>query len=227
MIFNTEGYAFPDYQKTTARLWKNLYFPGPAERNQWETILKLTNKRGLVLDFGGHVGGSALKFASQFKRVVSFEPVPALFECLEENTKDKDQIEIHNVGISDIEGTATIWVNKVNPGSNVIENHQTKTLIESRWKNPSRKEQFDETQQIIINTKTIDSYEFEDVSFIKMDTEGYIMQPLYGMTDTLKRCKPLLQIERSSQGDRNEQTKYLQGLGYRHKTTIDQDDFFL
>ena len=227
MIFNAEGYAFPDYQKTTARLWKNLYFPGPAERNQWETILKLTNKRGLVLDFGGHVGGSALKFASQFKRVVSFEPVPALFECLEENTKDKDQIEIHNVGISDIEGTATIWVNKVNPGSNVIENHQTKTLIESRWKNPSRKEQFDETQQIIINTKTIDSYEFEDVSFIKMDTEGYIMQPLYGMTDTLKRCKPLLQIERSSQGDRNEQTKYLQGLGYRHKTTIDQDDFFL
>ena len=227
MIFNTEGYAFPDYKKTTARLWKNLYFPGPAERNQWETILKLTNKRGLVLDFGGHVGGSALKFASQFKRVVSFEPVPALFECLEENTKDNDQIEIHNVGISDIEGTATIWVNKVNPGSNVIENHQTKTLIESRWKNPSRKEQFDETQQIIINTKTIDSYEFEDVSFIKMDTEGYIMQPLYGMTDTLKRCKPLLQIERSSQGDRNEQTKYLQGLGYRHKTTIDQDDFFL
>jgi FkbM family methyltransferase len=227
VIFNNEGYAYPDYQKTDARLWKNLYFPGPAERDQWETVLKLTRKRDFAIDFGGHVGGSALKFASQFKKVVSFEPVPALFECLEENTKNNDQIEIHNVGISDIEGTATIWVNKQNPGSNVIENHQTKTLIESRWKNPRRKEQFDETQQIIINTRTIDSYEFEDVDFIKMDTEGYIMQPLYGMTETLKRCKPLLQIERSWEGGKSEQSNYLQSLGYRYNTTIDQDDFFI
>jgi hypothetical protein len=108
MIFNAEGYAFPDYQKRTAHIWKNLM---TRETAHWNTILKHTSSRRLAIDFGGHVGGTAIKFAQEFDNVVSFEPVPALYECLEYNTKDIDNIQIHSTGISNRSGSANIWVN--------------------------------------------------------------------------------------------------------------------
>jgi len=223
VIFNAEGYAFPDYQKRTAHIWTNLM---TRETAHWNMILKHTSSRRLALDFGGHVGGTAIKFAQEFDNVVSFEPVPALYECLEHNTKDIDNIQIHNTGISNRSGSANIWVNPSNPGSNVIENHQTEALIKSRWYDPNR-EGFNLSQQVLIDVNTIDSYSFDNVDFIKMDTEGYIMEPLYGMKETLERCKPLIMIERAAKTGCDEQQKWLSQFGYRRISTIGIDDFFV
>lgn len=44
-------------------------------------------------------------------------------------------------------------------------------------------------------TKTLDSYKFENVSLIKMDTQGCDLHVLKGSRDTILRCKPILCYE--------------------------------
>ena len=43
--------------------------------------------------------------------------------------------------------------------------------------------------------KTLDSFEFEEVDYMKVDVEGFELQFLKGATDTILRTKPVLNIE--------------------------------
>ena len=84
--------------------------------------------------------------------------------------------------------------------------------------------------KITVESRTIDSYEFTDVDFIKIDTEGYTMEPLRGMEETLKRCHPIIQLERSNDDNNVKEThKFLQGLGYNLIKTMGNppDDIFV
>jgi FkbM family methyltransferase len=49
--------------------------------------------------------------------------------------------------------------------------------------------------QLLVRTKTLDSYMLEDVGVIKIDVEGHEMSVLAGALDTLMRCSPLMIIE--------------------------------
>ena len=46
-----------------------------------------------------------------------------------------------------------------------------------------------------VELRTLDSYGFEDVAFIKIDVEGHEEAVLAGAGDTLVRAKPVLLIE--------------------------------
>jgi hypothetical protein len=46
-----------------------------------------------------------------------------------------------------------------------------------------------------VQVETIDSYLFQDVGFIKIDVEGYEKFVLEGAVDTIKRCRPTIQLE--------------------------------
>ena len=48
---------------------------------------------------------------------------------------------------------------------------------------------------IRVNLKTLDSFGLENVSLIKIDTEGYELEVLRGAAETLKQSKPRLIIE--------------------------------
>jgi hypothetical protein len=43
--------------------------------------------------------------------------------------------------------------------------------------------------------RTIDSYGFDDVDFIKIDVEGAELGVLRGAKETIKRCRPAVQME--------------------------------
>ena len=59
-----------------------------------------------------------------------------------------------------------------------------------------------------------------------MDTEGYNIEPLIGMQKTLKRCSPVIQLERGSPHSAEPQ-KFLEDLGYKLVNTIVLDDIFV
>ena len=222
MIFNKNGIAFPDYQNQKGRFFTHTEH---HDVRQWEFCKKHFKSTRVCLDFGGHVGTSAIQFSQVFNHIISFEPIPDLFECLEYNTKDIDNITINNVAISDYIGEATIHINPSNSGANMIESPETKELIESRWGNKDRTN-FQEAGSIKVECRTIDSYNLADVDFIKIDTEGYNMEPLRGMIETLKRWSPVIQLERGVPHSMDAQ-HFLEGLGYRLIKTIDQDDIFV
>lgn len=224
MIYDKDGIAYPDYQDKNQSFFNNS---GKHDVKQWNVINDHISQFRICLDIGAHVGTSALRYRQHFAKTISFEPIPPLFECLQYNTKEFDNIEIHNVAVSDEDATVKIWANLRNTASSVIESHETKKLIDSRWRN-SKREDFLEMPSYDVQARSIDSYNFDEVDFIKIDTEGYNIKPLNGMEETLKRCRPVIQLEREINGvGVNDTHVFLKELGYNLILTIGRDDMFV
>ena len=226
MIFNKGGIAFPDYQKTEKAIFKQSL---KHNEEQWNYIKTVLTKTRTCLDFGAHVGTSAIRYSGHFDLVVSFEPIPDLFECLEKNTENLSNVEIHNNAIGDENKEIEILLNTDNSGSSIIPSEATEKIIKSRWGNEKRQE-FQEMPSLKVESRTIDSYGFNEVDFIKIDTEGYNIQPLRGMKETLIRCLPAIQLERSNDESYLEEThNFLKDLGYTLVKTMGspKDDIFV
>src|SRR3990167_8438708 len=58
----------------------------------------------IVLDVGANVGMFSLYIKDFARKIYAVEPSRRCFECLKENTKDWDNIEIFNVGFWNIKG---------------------------------------------------------------------------------------------------------------------------
>ena len=220
MLFNKDGIAFPDYQNVNANLYRSSNF---HDIKQWEFCKSKIKKFRTCLDFGGHVGITAKKFSTYFDNVFSFEPIPELFECLKYNTKDSN-IKIYNYAISDTNDFIDIFVNPENTGSNVIESTETSRLIDTRWRNEKR-QNFVQTKPIQVKTKTIDSFGFTDVDFIKIDTEGFNLKPLMGMKNTLKNNSPVIMMERGE--TENLGKEFLTKIGYKLIQVIGIDEIYV
>lgn len=65
---------------------------------------------------------------------------------------------------------------------------------------------------------TIDSFEFSDVDYIKIDVEGFEKKVLIGASQTIERCNPVIVIEQNHvvlDGEETYSAKaYLESIGY-------------
>jgi FkbM family methyltransferase len=222
MIFNKDGIAFPDYQKQRGAIFRDT---SNHDLRQWRYCQKLFKNTRLCLDFGGHVGTSAIQYSTLFDNVFSFEPIPALYECLEYNTRDIENILINNIAIGNKNEEVTIYINPENSGANVVQSESTQKIIDTRWNNQLRRN-FVKEKPIKVECRTIDSFNFNHVDFIKIDTEGYNLEPLIGMQETLKRCSPVIQLERAVPHIEEPQ-RFLEDFGYKLVNTIVLDDIFV
>ena len=79
-----------------------------------------------------------------------------------------------------------------------------------------------------IEMRSVDSFNYENVDFIKMDIEGYEFFGLLGAEETLKRCSPVVLIEQNGLEtkyglQKKEAGKYLESLGYNLKAIANKD----
>jgi len=81
----------------------------------------------------------------------------------------------------------------------------------------------------MVTQKTLDSFNFEDVDFIKIDVEGHEFKVLKGGIETIKKYKPTIIIEENTspefynKGKMFDATNFLQDLGYKVKTNRGHD----
>lgn len=54
---------------------------------------------------------------------------------------------------------------------------------------------FDDAEEVEVRLETLDSYEFSNVSFIKIDVEGHEYEVLLGAEETIRKNRPYLMVE--------------------------------
>ena len=166
----------------------------------------LSPRLGTALDIGAHVGAVAIYLARKFQRVIAFEAIPSTFEFLELNTRGIPNITSMNVAIGPEMGEVYLsHYSKHGQLSHVDGGRDVKSMARI---GP-------------IPAQTIDSMELTDVSFIKIDVEGFELPVIQGAIETIKRCRPLMLVEQNGNEElnfgrsRDEATGFLESLGMR------------
>lgn len=181
---------------------KKIWVPDDDDWHQWgadwekieidEILNHHITECNVALDIGAHVGIWSMRLAEKFKRVYAFEPVPKHIECwkqnmqkfINEHSEVKNICTLNTVALGHENGTNTMIVpNTTNTGR--------ATFVEKLFID---KHNFPKIQ---VETKTLDSYEFDQVDFIKIDVETYEHKVLQGAVNTIRKHKPIMYIEMS------------------------------
>jgi FkbM family methyltransferase len=160
-----------------------------------------------VVDVGANVGLYTYAFARAGARVEAFEPQAEWSEVLSEFASARRAVRVHPVALGTTDGTAMLTIpvagDERRPGNASLRSGSAGV-----------------TEQVAV--KTLDSFDFEQVSLIKIDVEGAELDVLSGATGTLRAHWPLLLVEieeRHHQGPIMDVLRWLAALEY--------DGFFL
>lgn len=150
------------------------FFEGDLLRHVRQTYF--SGARCKVLDVGGNIGNHAV-FFSKFcnAEVVSFEPQPAIFEILKKNIEmNAPDVVAYNLALGKTEGGATFKdYDSLNTGG---------TRISVTTSGP-------------IKVCPLDSFDFKDVHFMKIDVEGFEGEVFKGAKRTILESKPIIWVE--------------------------------
>jgi FkbM family methyltransferase len=141
-----------------------------------------------IVDVGANNGNFAVEFshlAGDEGKVHSFEPQRIIYYQLCGNVfmNGLDNVYCHNVAIGDKQGIT--FIDKPNYLS----------LESVNFGNVSLKKQFDYNKTDIVDMKTLDEYDFNDVILIKIDVQGYEPNVIEGAKETIKKHRPYLFVE--------------------------------
>jgi len=160
---------------------------------------------GLCLDIGANIGNHAVAFASQFSKVLAFEPNPFTFQILKINAALKPNIHALNLGASSEPGAIEVSQDPLNIAATSIGRKQspTQSLV---------------TFQLIRldDLPEIQASE-HPITFIKIDVEGHEHSALLGASETLRRHGPIIAMEVLPNDVENGTTAsidFLRSLGY-------------
>jgi len=161
---------------------------------------KIKNFRTYI-DIGASNGKTSFPYVNKFKRIICFEPNPKSFVELSSN----ERLECHNIALGDIEEIKTLIVNSE------TQNPEHGSISEIRNKDWTDGEKFE------VQVKRLDDYKFfDDVDFIKIDTEQYELNVIKGAVKTLKKNRPTIMFE-NKRNEADEAIIFLLDLGFTVK----------
>lgn len=211
------GYAYPEWDNYYCNNLEYTSYGKPTrellEKNFINEYFCKTAKYNSI-DIGAHIGFHSLYFAELFNNVYSFEASIHNYECLLYNTKVKTNINCWNIAIGDKYDSCNITIpwdfpikENINSGMGHI------TLGDE------------------VKIRPLDSFNLNNISFIKIDVEGYEYFVLKGATELLKNNKMLIMFELNGHESRYN-IKYkdihelLISLNYRYIKKLDQNYFY-
>ncbi len=139
----------------------------------------------IAIDVGANKGVYSHLLARTCQSVEAFEPNPKIYRILTRALPPN--VVAHQVALSDRVGTAELIVPMYGGGYS----NQTASL------NPRKRNAGAGTVKVA--QRTLDSYGFANVGFIKIDVEGFEDAVLAGARETIRRERPVMQIELEEQ----------------------------
>lgn len=175
-------------------------------------------KNHLCIDVGGHIGTTSLPYSRLFQNVLAFEPNKKNYDYFIENIRinNNRNIEVRNKGLYN-KNTSCVVIPHDGGNSGCF-------YVKEDLQNPEAIPVSRLDDELANNSMPVD--------FIKIDTEGSELYVLWGAYETIKRWKPLIQIETNGQALRNYgyndiiNQHFLEGFGYRIFDSDGHNPFF-
>jgi len=143
--------------------------------NNIDDLLKVIGDKKIKrsLDIGGWIGLWSLELSKISEQIELFEPNKLHMLCAEKNLSKVSNVNFHNFATGNDHKTVGMsYRNNGHTGTFSVTSHEGD-----------------------IQCIPIDSFNFDDVDLVKIDVEGYELFVLEGMVSTIKKCKPIIQIE--------------------------------
>lgn len=206
------GWKFPDSDNLLSKRTK----PFPHSTYQQEAIdaaLSYVKNFNVAIDIGANVGLHSVRFAQKFSKVYSFEPSTTNFECLVENTKPFENIEIFKKGLGQKEEKAVLSIptDSTNCGAfSIIDFKEYEGSLIS-----------EEIEIITLDSLTLAP------DLIKIDTQTFELQVISGGIDTLKKYHPVLILEIEYKKPTQIIKSFLKNIGYEMIESLKKDKIFV
>jgi FkbM family methyltransferase len=195
------GWYWPDHEVHLLDWMRNANPPVINGRAAYQgtkqlAALKHCKSFRTAVDIGAHIGLWSYNLTQQFERVEAFEPVAAHRECFNANVK-AGNVMLYGYALGALPGKVSIATTKGSSGDSKVAPGDD------------------------VEMRTLDSFQFADVDFIKVDCEGFEENVLVGACDTILRCHPTIIVEQkrlmATQFGLKPQgaVSTLKGLGYK------------
>lgn len=182
--------TWPDWMVWPADTRENQKIHAATHVQLLEFALKRCRQFRTAVQAGGNVGFWPMRMAQLFTRVLTFEPEPITHAVLAQNMSRFPNVSAFNAALGAEDGHCGI--ERLSLGSHKVITGDA------------------------VDVMMIDGFCLENVDLIQLDIEGYELHALKGAVETIKRCKPILQLEiRGLGGDDAELFKWLAAHGYR------------
>jgi FkbM family methyltransferase len=174
---------------------------------------QLCLKRRMAVQAGGNVGAWPLELADHFHEVITFEPDPMNYECMQKNLSARLA--------ANIVPTITTYKTALGAESGFCEMVTEAGNCGASYTRPGKS----------VEVQTIDSLELPYCDLLQLDIEGAELPALKGAEQTIRRCSPLIVLELKGHGSRYGYTDpdvhaWLHSLGYRQHGTAHRDVIF-
>lgn len=162
-------------EKKNSPEYKNISILSYQKYSINESLKYVKNFKNAI-DAGSNYGVVTYHLSKSFEKVYSFEIHPLIRECLKQNVSNfnLNNVEIFDCGLGNVESTVDLVFKPKNTFSTHI--------------NPNQKSGS-------VPVKTIDSFNFKDISFIKIDCEGYEPYVIEGAKETITNYSPVILLE--------------------------------
>lgn len=194
------------------------------QQDRLVAAMKHVRNYSLAVDVGAHVGLLSRQLAICFDMVWAYEPNPAAFECLRENTRSLTNVVRHSAALGSTHKSVQMQMDTENSGDTYVAVNATGPDLLNY--------QSDRT----IPQRTLDSEMSANVAplgLLKIDVQGYEYEVLRGAEQTLRRWKPVVIVEcepgmpaqRFNIKD-DAATNFLHSLGAKLGKRINADNIF-
>ena len=217
-----KGYEYPKGEKHTAESIYNEW------NNKGAQVLDLLERiyapeTGSVIQAGANCGYFAVQLAKAFDHVVTFEPIPELWNLAKKNIRKHggDNISLFNMGLGREADSASItFTEDGNCGATGLSADEDGEL----------------------ELMSIDNLYLSDCQLIWLDIEGMEAEALRGAENTINRCRPLIVVENKGlihgfdsegegqelrQGNSQFRRWFEKEYGYKRVTRLMRDDVFI
>lgn len=198
-----DGFHFPDEESYFSQHHSDDI--AGYQKPQRDKALSYVKDFSVCADVGAHVGIFSRHFAQHFGKVLAFEPMANLRECLALNVPDN--VLIVPAAVSDHVGTAKMYgLSTRNSGCSFIYDDARVDKPDV----PARK--FDPNAIVLTNVISIDSLKLVSLGLLKVDVQGADHLVLAGAAETFQRCKTVVLVEEKPIGGPDGPTEHIKAM---------------